>query len=470
MFELEEAVAVDTAADTAAVAAKIERETPHTDLVRWTWTAVRAHSYARSLTAAEQEALVQQTLVQVCTADRNRDTHTADRPADFRRKPVAATRAADVLAWMAYAERTLSGLDTAATLPLAALNPRQRYGVLTTAVRTALESPHWQDHSARYRAAAKAQRDSGPRVVPAAGDSGDILERAAEAATAARDASPNVQLLAPIMDSDWSACDVARALAYEQGWTRAQARNVALALERARRVAVAEAGQRNTAAVTLLEAVAAQRRTAGRKSTVGSVSVEADRGCKLLRAVPVDSALRVMRHVARLDSGNGPLWDRVTVAAAAAADTAIRTHALAGGSWDADSIHSGRSLPSRADNTARTAGPWLLREQAPQPHRPDVGYVLPYVAPLSDAIRHRPLAEQHTAERKRSSVGGAIRRTARKPGPCRCDSGKRCPVHTAPATATVRGCTVPVVPLPSPCWTVPGNGWRALPSPMWAGC
>ena len=225
MIELAESV---PKSDPAADAAKTERETPHTDLVRWAWTAVRSHGYARTLSAPEQEALVQQTLAQVTHSERDRDTHSATRPANYR-KPPAATRAADVLAWLDYAGTVLVHLDTAASLPLARLTARQRYRVLQAAVQTALESPHWQDHSARYRSAANVQRDSGPRVVPDAGEADGLLYRAADAASAQRDGCPNVELLAPMLDSDWSACEVARALAYERGWTLTQARVVALA-------------------------------------------------------------------------------------------------------------------------------------------------------------------------------------------------------------------------------------------------
>lgn len=400
-----------------------DRRSLDSDLARWVTTAVRSHRGASRLASYEREALEQEVALRVL------------------RSRARTGSAHDVLAWMDRCERmplTAAREEAATRYALAALPADERARKLWSIIGHALATRSWQDHSARYRAAMRSQRDTGPDVSPDPMADGSVAHLALEQDSARLGTAPMVGAALPLIDTGWSATDVAVALAYGQGWTTAQARNAALALERARYIAMADAGASRISASELVRVVAAHRGT-----SVNAVEAAAKRGLALLAAIPVHAVIDAVRHAARIGPSDGPRADqRYRAALAIAAHGAVRSHALAGGSWDSESLRTGRAMPVReARASVPVAGPVLSGPLALARSRRVALDVAPArtrtareraTAALAALARHSGPLDMPAVAQVNKRTSAAVAKTVQRPvSPCRCEAGKSCPIHSA---------------------------------------
>lgn len=191
-------------------------------------------------------------------------------------------------------------------------------------VSTVLESKGWQDTAARYLTATERQRDTGPMIVPA-GLAGDVAGN-----LAASVAGESVDVLPADVP------DLARLVADHLAVDPVERRRVTARLVQAMSVAGA-----TDPALALADLALAQGRT------LNAVRIDAARGADAIAEVEPADLLALIRDVAR-ESGlaRTAVADRIELShTERAAAEAVAALAREGGSWDAASIGTGRSLP-----------------------------------------------------------------------------------------------------------------------------
>lgn len=291
-------------------------------------------------------------------------------------------------------------------------------------------SQTWQETSDRYRSARERQEDNGPMVGPSGHPSDYAGNLAAAVAADTLDVAPA------------DVPDLARIVA---------ARLVESADVVTHRRLTARLVQAMALAADDDAALALADLAAGTGRTLNAVRIDASRGADILAALDLEvpDLLATVREAARASglAKSAPVDRPDLDPSQRAAAEAVATLARAGGAWDADSIHTDRSMPAvreRGPITDAAPFPGLKRPEPAAPCSPvDRGPTVRYGAPTVALAARERQEDPSMAEAREARYAAVLGRIGKGAAPA--------PRKRARKAPTVR--PVPIVPV----WDLPGH-------------